>query len=105
MTALSAEERRATLEAFARALRRETHVLSARHDLLWQQLYNRLQWEDDPVPAILAPELPRRISPGAAPWIRTRSPLRESKALIRTFTGHTSGVHACAVSHDGAFVV
>ena len=33
------------LHTFAKALNRETHVLSQHPNLLWQQLYNRLQWE------------------------------------------------------------
>jgi hypothetical protein len=46
-------ERQATLEAFARAIDHEAHVLSVRPDLVWQQLYNRLQWEEDPIPDLL----------------------------------------------------
>ena len=98
-------ERRATLEAFARAIRREAHVLSVRPDLLWQQLYNRLQWEDEPVPGVLALELARRSAPAAAPWLRLRTPLRESQSLIRTLAGHTDVVRACAVSPNGSFIV
>jgi WD40 repeat protein len=98
-------QRRSALEAFARALRREEHNLHQRPDLLWQQLYNRLQWEDEPLPQVLAPELDRRSAPGAAPWLRTRTRLRESEALIRTLTGHTRMVLACAISPDCSFVV
>jgi hypothetical protein len=46
-------ERQATLEAFARAIDHEAHVLSERPDLLWQQLYNRLQWEEEPALDVL----------------------------------------------------
>jgi hypothetical protein len=35
------------LETFSRALRREAHVLTQHPNLLWQQLYNRLQWEGE----------------------------------------------------------
>jgi hypothetical protein len=34
------------LAAFRRALAREMHVLRRQPRLLWQQLHNRLQWED-----------------------------------------------------------
>ena len=102
---LAPAERRATLEAFARALKREAHVFLQRPDLLWQQLYNRLQWEDEPVPQLLAPELAHRSTPGATPWLRTRTPFREAKALVRTLVGHTSMVEACAISPDGSFIV
>ena len=36
----------APLTAFDRALEREAHNLMGRPDLLWQQLHNRLQWEE-----------------------------------------------------------
>jgi hypothetical protein len=36
------------LEAFGKALGREAHNLTRWPDLLWQQLYNRLQWADGP---------------------------------------------------------
>jgi hypothetical protein len=48
------------LDAFERALRREIHNLSRRPELLWQQLHNRLQWEDERVSDLLEPERARR---------------------------------------------
>ncbi len=75
------------LRAFARALNREIHNLQRCPELTWQQLYNRLQWEDEPVPQLLAPELERRSAPGATPWLWTRAPLPESGALVRTLEG------------------
>jgi len=98
-------QRRSALEAFARALRREAHNLQQRPDLLWPQMYNRLQWEDEPLPGVLAPELDIRSAPGAAPWLRTRTRFRESEALIRTLAGHIGGVRACAISPDSSFIV
>jgi len=44
------------LTAYRRALVQEMHVLRRQPGLLWQQLYNRLQWEDEPVRAVLEPE-------------------------------------------------
>jgi WD40 repeat protein len=96
--------RRSTLEAFVRALQRESHVLSRQPDLVWQQLYNRLQWEDEPLPSLLAPQLARRSAPGAAPWLRTRTPFPESEALVRTLR-HPGGVDDCAISPDSSFIV
>ncbi len=93
------------LETVDRALRREAHVLVGRPELTWQQLYNRLQWEDEPVPGILEPELRRRSTRDAAPWLRTRTRLRESEALVRTLAGHTGSVQGCAVSPDGTWIV
>ena len=99
------DDRRTTLEAFARALRRELYTLAERPELTWQQLYNRLQWEGDAVTERLADELQRRSRPGARPWIHRYSPLRESEALVGTLTGHTDAVNACAVSPDGTWIV
>lgn len=96
---------RAVLEAFAQALGREVQNLSSRPDLLWQQLYNRLQWEEQPVPRVLAPELARRTALGAPPWMRTRTRFREAGALVRTLAGHNQPVDACAISPDGSFIV
>ena len=82
------EEKREVFDAFSRALVRESHNLMQRPDLLWQQLYNRLQWEKEPVTAVLQPEYERRTAPGAALWLRARTPFRESEALIRVLAGH-----------------
>jgi hypothetical protein len=69
---LNTAERRAVLETFDRTLGREAHNLAHRPEALWQQLYNRLQWEDDPVPGLLKPQLERRLAPGATPWLQTK---------------------------------
>jgi WD40 repeat protein len=98
-------EHKTTLKAFARALTREAHVLTQQPDLLWQQLYNRLQWASEPVGRMLVPELTRRCKPGAEPWIKNRTPPRESESLIRTLSGHALYVNACAISPDDSFIV
>jgi len=100
-----AKERITILSTFSQALTREAHVLNERPDLLWQQLFNRLQWEEKPIPAILAPEIRLRSATGATPWLRLKSPYRESEMLIRTLEGHKSGVRACACSPDGTQIV
>jgi WD40 repeat protein len=100
-----AEEQKTTLSAFAQALQREVHVLQDRPDLLWQQLYNRLQWEDEPITRLLIPEIEHRCKPGAEPWLKNQIPPRESKALIRTLAGHRGPINACAISPDGSWIV
>jgi WD40 repeat protein len=97
-------EQGAVLQALSRALAREFH-LTHYPELLWQQLHNRLQWEDGPAGALVAAERELRSMPGAVPWARTRTRFRESAALLRTLAGHLGGVHACAVSPDGAWIV
>lgn len=121
-----ANRRRATLEAFARNLRRETHVLSERPDLLWQQPYNRLQWSA-PFREVLAPKLARMpgartsaededtcacaVSPDASVIVAAGEDctLRvwegASGEVRQVLEGHTDNVNGCAVSPDGAFVI
>jgi WD40 repeat protein len=93
------------VRTFSRVLGRETHVLTQHSDLIWQQLYNRLQWEGEVVNQVLAPEQEKRCAQGARPWARTRTPYRESQLLIRTLIGHTDRVYGCAVSPDGHWIV
>jgi WD40 repeat protein len=100
-----ASEHFVVFDAFAGALRREAHRLTHRPDLLWQQLFNRLQWEDARVVKILEPELERRSGVSARPWFRTKTRFRESKALVRTLVGHREGVRVCAFSPDGQRMV
>lgn len=94
-------QHRAVLDAFEAAIRREAHNLQAHPDLLWQQLYNRLQWEAEPVLGVLEPDFKRRSAPGSPPWLRTRVRVRESGALRRTLAGHRDAVTCCAFTPDG----
>jgi WD40 repeat protein len=88
------------LQAFSRALNREAHVLTNHPDLLWQQMYNRLQWEEE-VKCLLESERVRRSGSCTRPWLHRRTPFRESAALIRILTGHAYTINACAFSPDG----
>jgi WD40 repeat protein len=96
-------DQRFALQVFAQALGKEAHNLTRWPDLLWQQLYNRLQWVDGPVGAVgrvLAPELSERSKPDAVLWLHTRTHLRESEALLATLVGAGSAM-AVAWSPDG----
>ena len=97
-----ADPRLDALRACGKALRREAHTLTKRPSLLWQQLYNRLQWEEGALPGILAPQLSRRSAPGAAPWLRNKTRLRESDSLRFTLPGP---VRAVEISPNSAFIV
>jgi WD40 repeat protein len=99
------DDRVKVLEAFNLALKQESHVLRARPEILWQQMYNRLQWDQEPVLKVLAPALAQRSAPGAAPWLRTRTAPRESSARARTFTGNFKDVRSCGFSPDGRLIV
>jgi WD40 repeat protein/tetratricopeptide (TPR) repeat protein len=99
------EDQKAVLQAFSHALGREAHVLAQYPDLLWQQLYNRLQWEDGnqdgPVSKLLSTEAKKRSAPGSRPWLHSRCKINESHPLIRVFSGHIAEVISCAFSPDG----
>lgn len=93
------------LEAFAKALNRESHVLVRTPELAWPQLHNRLQWVGPEVEVRLSCARIRRSRPPAAPWIRVDTAFRESNSLVRTLVGHTAGVAGCAFSPDGKHLV
>jgi WD40 repeat protein len=103
--AAPATDRRGALEAFDRAIAREAYNLLRRPELCWQQLCNRLQWEDEQVTKRVMPELERRAAPGATPWMRLRAPLRESAALVRTMGGDGGAMKMCAVAPDASFIL
>ena len=88
---------KAILATFSHAFKREMHVLTRQPDLLWQQLYNRLQWNGDEVKRVIAPELTRRSAMSGKPWMRYKTPNQESDALVLILEGHTDVVIACAV--------
>ncbi|MGQ0735198.1 MAG: WD40 repeat domain-containing protein [Acidobacteriota bacterium] len=105
MTPLNALARHEVIRAFERALRREAHVLHAHPELVWQQLFNRLQWEPEPTQGVLEPRLQDRGVSRARPWIRSRTAPRESSALVRTFSGHRGSVEACVLVKDDTLLV
>jgi WD40 repeat protein len=92
------------LRAFAQTFRRESHVLSRRPASLWPQLANRLLWESEIDREEFDEEITRRSAPGCKPWLKTRTPLRESAALVQTLVGQ-SGPAGCALDPDGSFVL
>src|SRR5665648_604721 len=93
------------LKAFSRALGREAHVLTHQPDILWQQMYNRLQWleesRDDPLSNVIATEFDTRSRSGAKPWFHNRSRLRESEAFLKNLSGHNGYAWYCCFSPDG----
>ena len=101
---LSVSEQGEVLQAFSQTLDREAHTLIKRPDLLWQQLFNRLQWEEGSVKKIVS-EKKRQHSINCKNWVRTRMPLQESDELIRTLEGHTEAVNSVAISPDGGWIV
>lgn len=51
-----------SLDVFSRAVKREGHILTEHPDLLWQQLYNQLKWEDDFIVSHVEEEKSRRMN-------------------------------------------
>lgn len=98
---LSFTTRRTALARFAGTLQSESHVLALTPELTWQQLFNRLQWDQE-VLERLQPALARRSVAGSPPWLRSLTPVRESSSLLRTLAGHQGDVSVCAFSPDGA---
>lgn len=98
-------DRRTTLAAFSRTLQLESHVLKDHPDLLWQQMYNRLQWQGERVSILADKEYELRIKSTSVPWARTRIPFRESEASAGILKGHQKGINACDMSPDGAWIV
>lgn len=99
---LGGPEERQALEELHRAVAREAPTLAARPGLAWQQLSNRLR-RSEAVRELVRREEARREDEGAS-WIRSLSPFRESRGMLRTLRGHPEPVMSCAVSPDGALV-
>jgi WD40 repeat protein len=98
------ENQKTVLQAFSRALGREAHVLVNHPDLLWQQMYNRLQWEESDVQRLIQQEFSRRVASGASTWLWLKTPQHESGGSYRTLNCQSS-VEKCLFSPDGNYIV
>ncbi len=107
---MNRSEQKTVLEAFGKTLGQELHNLKEWPEILWQQMYNRLQWvdgeqSDGPVSKVIAPEFKKRTSPDTRPWFHQINRTQESESIIRTLKGHTDSVKSCAFSADGKKIV
>src|SRR4030042_5032322 len=102
---IAVENYSSVLQAFSRSLRRESHVLIQHPNLLWQQMYNQLQWADAPSVGLVETERERRCDLDLRPWGWAKSRGRQSDELIRILIGHNGAVMCCAVSPDSAWIV
>jgi NACHT domain- and WD repeat-containing protein len=98
------DSRRQTLSVLARAVSLESHVLTARPELTWQQLANRLQWAPGEPADLVAAEADRRAADGQV-RLRLRTRFQESDALLRRLDHRTNQLSACALSADGTLAV
>ena len=102
---IKSEDQGQVLQAFSSTLAREAHVLTQHPDLLWQQMYNRLQWLEGPIAQLAAIERGARSSQRVRPWVCAKTPFRESENLLCTLSGHSTSVGSCAFSPDGKWIV
>jgi WD40 repeat protein len=106
LAAPAAQERHALLDALSQAIAQEANVLGERPGLLFQQVFNRLQWSGEPEKRLIDVERARRSTEGASPWVRNASPPNEAPGLIRTLVSASAsaglGNARCAFSPDGA---
>ncbi len=105
MLQFSREDQTKILKIFQVTLSKESHILFNDPHLLWQQLYNRLQWECNEVKKIIFSERTIRSNPGSKPWAWVKTPYRESKERMLTITGENAKFLSCAISPNGTWIV
>ncbi|MCB2210392.1 WD40 repeat domain-containing protein [bacterium] len=99
------DQQRQILQSYFDTLTKESHNLRNHPDLLWQQIFNRMQWEDGPVKDLLGSALAAHTAPGAKPWFKSRMPYPESDRVERTLVGHTDLISSCRFSPDGRWII
>ncbi len=97
-------EQRAALEALKGAIDQSSFVLKDAPESIFPQVFNRLQWRAAGK-VLLEGALRYEKSRHRRPWFRLLSRPAQSAALVRTFSGHTDDVTACAFSPDGKRIV
>jgi len=102
---MSYSEQKKVLEEFRKVVGQELHNLRKQPQILWQQLFNRLQWVDKekngPVSKVINQELEKRITHGSEPWLKLKNILFESsKTIVLTIKGHKDSINACAFAPD-----
>ena len=89
------------LKDFEHTLRLEQHHFLERPDLIFQQLYNLLQWKEGEVKDIVEKAREKYIQLGRFFLHQYRKPKIKKNHLIMTLTGHTKRIVTCAFSPDG----
>jgi len=92
------------LLAFQQELGHEQHILKTQPDILWQQMFNRLQWKDEAVKSLVEKESSLRITRKASPWLWLKSAHHESRNLHRTIKC-SDMVRKCFFSPEGDKIV
>jgi len=102
---ISKKQKHKILKQLSIAMAKEAHILNEYPHLLWQQLFNRLQWLDNPIKGILENEFLRRDTKETGQWLKLINPIYESEALIRTFKGHRNHINTCSFNPDHKHVI
>ena len=96
-------EQRCIVEAFSKAVDQASFVLKENPELIFPQIYNRLQWITKRK-GILWNKLDIEGDRFKRSWIRLLNKPAEGSLLIRTFSGHSSPIKFCAFSPDGKHI-
>lgn len=102
---MSYSEQKTVLEEFKKGVGQELHNLRGQPQILWQQLFNRLQWVDNreggPVSKVINQELEKKITPGSKPWLKLKNILFESsETILMTIKEHGDSINTCTFSPD-----
>jgi len=104
--ALDRKDQKEVMGAFRKVLGWEMHNILENPKILWQQMYNRLQWMNGEekiglIAQVITPEFKKRIAPGSKPWIHNKCKTKDAQALSLVLEGHTSYITSCIFSPDG----
>lgn len=106
-------ERLTALRSLRSGLARESLRISQQPELLWQIIYNRLQWDRGLIHDLLMSQERLSRTADAAPWLRELLPPHETAGLLRAFapsvelrggTMWRPKIECTALSSDGSLV-
>jgi WD40 repeat protein len=97
-------EKRGVVEAIGKAVDQSSFVLKENPELTFSQIYNRTKWRADKN-KLFTNKLHSEEKKYKRPWLKFITKPSDTSALIRTLTGHTDYVKACAFSPDGKRIV
>ncbi|MBE0686157.1 MAG: WD40 repeat domain-containing protein [Anaerolineaceae bacterium] len=97
-------QQQSVLHSFSRALKREAFNLSQHPDLIWQQLFNRLQWAGDDARNAIESEYQHRRKSNSKAWFCSLSHPQENEAFQFSLSGHKDQVNHAIFSSNGKLI-
>ena len=94
------KDKQSTIESFQKAVDQASFVLKENPELVFPQIYNRLQWSAGGE-GLLKEKIESGRNMYRNPWFHIISRPSLSERLLRTLSGHTEAVGCCAFSPDG----